>query len=145
KIGDLVYIPAVSKVDDHAKLTGPSALRDLVSDVLQSVVESSKAFNDFTTDFGEFAKQIKDEQTEDGRSLAGLEKELNALMSTWPAKFQLQLNPPSATEIIKSLVTFSFAENSSGRTQTADQFGSGFQRQFIYSLIQIGSRYISKK
>jgi predicted ATP-dependent endonuclease of OLD family len=145
KIGDLVYIPAVSKVDDHAKLTGPSALRDLVSDVLQSVVESSKAFTDFTAEFGDFAKQIKEEKTDDGRSLAGLENELNALMATWPARFCLHLNSPSPTEIIKSLATFDFAESNSGRTQTADQFGSGFQRHFIYSLIQIGSMYIGKK
>jgi putative ATP-dependent endonuclease of OLD family len=40
KFGDLIYIPAVSKVDEHTKLTGPSALRDLLTDVMSDVVES---------------------------------------------------------------------------------------------------------
>jgi hypothetical protein len=39
KFGDLIYIPAVSKVDEHTKLTGPSALRDLLTDVMSDVVE----------------------------------------------------------------------------------------------------------
>ena len=30
KFGDLIYIPAISKVDDQAKLGGPSPLRDLL-------------------------------------------------------------------------------------------------------------------
>ncbi|MDF1615820.1 AAA family ATPase, partial [Desulfurivibrio dismutans] len=31
KFGEIIYIPAVSKVDEHTKLTGPSALRDLLN------------------------------------------------------------------------------------------------------------------
>ena len=34
KFGTLVYIPAISKVDDHTKLSGPSVLRDLITSIL---------------------------------------------------------------------------------------------------------------
>lgn len=33
KFGDLIYIPAISKVDEHTKLSGPSALRDLITNI----------------------------------------------------------------------------------------------------------------
>jgi len=35
KFGDLIYIPAVSRLDEHTKLTGPSALRDLLTQKMQ--------------------------------------------------------------------------------------------------------------
>src|ERR1039457_4587008 len=35
KLGDVVYIPAVSRLEDHTKLSGPSALRDLINDILK--------------------------------------------------------------------------------------------------------------
>ena len=44
KLGEVIYIPAVSKVDEHTKLSGPSALRDLLSNVLVDVVESSSSY-----------------------------------------------------------------------------------------------------
>ena len=44
KFGDIVFIPAVSKVDEHTKLSGPSALRDLLSNVLDAVVASSPSY-----------------------------------------------------------------------------------------------------
>jgi hypothetical protein len=47
KFGDLIYIPAVSKVDEYTKLTGPSALRDLLADVMSDVVEGGKAYDVF--------------------------------------------------------------------------------------------------
>jgi hypothetical protein len=47
KFGDIVFIPAVSKVDEHTKLSGPSALRDLLTNVLEAVVESSPSYENF--------------------------------------------------------------------------------------------------
>lgn len=145
KFGDIVYIPAVSKVDEHTKLSGPSALRDLLTNVLEDVVESSAAFNQFNTDFSDFAGGIKTEKTDDGRSLENLENDLNALLGTWDAEFKLKLTAPSTADIIKSMLRYDFFDKAHGKAQSADQFGSGFQRHFIYSLIQVGARYISKK
>ncbi|MDD5309097.1 MAG: AAA family ATPase, partial [Deltaproteobacteria bacterium] len=79
KFGDIAFIPAVSKVDEHTKLSGPSALRDLLTNVLEAVVASSRSYTKFSQDFDAFAKGIKSETTTDGRSLAGLETELSGL------------------------------------------------------------------
>lgn len=145
KFGDLVFIPAVSKVDEHAKLSGPSALRDLLTNVLEDVVESSEAFSQFTSNFEHFAAKIKDDKTTDGRSLAGLEGELNMLLRSWGTSFHLRLNPLRTSDIIKSLLAHEFVDQEHGKAQSAEQYGSGFQRHFIYSLIDIASRYVGKK
>src|SRR5680860_800587 len=44
KVGHILYIPAVSKIDDNTKLTGPSALRELVAEVLNKVIADSPAY-----------------------------------------------------------------------------------------------------
>jgi len=145
KLGDIVFIPAVSKVDDHAKLSGPSALRDLLTNVLEAVVESSPSYTKFATDFETFAKGIKTEKTADGRSLGGLESELSGLLEAWGTGFQLDMKSPSTAEIIKTLLLCQCVDKAHGKALAADQFGSGFQRHFIYSLIQLGARYVGKK
>jgi putative ATP-dependent endonuclease of the OLD family len=143
KFGDIIYVPAVSKIDDHAKLTGPSALRDLVSSVLKDVVEQSTVFKKFVSDFEIFSGSIKTEKSSQGVSLDIIEKEIDEQLRDWGPKFKFTLNHPTADDMIKSLVEYEFDSN--GRSQDPEQFGSGFQRQFIYSLIQAGAKYSGKK
>ncbi len=145
KFGDLVYIPAISKVDEHAKLSGPSALRDLLTDIMGDVVEGGKAYGEFAASVQKFADSIRGEKTGDDRSLSGFEAELNALLEPWGSEFTLKFPPPSAAEIIKSMLGWDLIDQFHGRPQGIDYYGSGFQRHFIYSLIQLGSRYVGKK
>lgn len=145
KFGDLVYIPAISKVDEHAKLSGPSALRDLLTDIMSDVVEAGNAYGAFSASVQQFSESIRDEQTGDGRSLSGFESELNALLKPWESSFRFTFPPPSAGEIIKSMLGWDLIDQVHGRAQGVDYYGSGFQRHFIYSLIQLGSKYVGKK
>jgi predicted ATP-dependent endonuclease of OLD family len=145
KFGDLIYIPAISKVDEHAKLSGPSALRDLLTDIMTDVVEAGKSYAEFSGSVQKFSDSIRDEKTADGRSLSGFESELNALLKPWESEFKLKFPPPSAAEIIKSMLGWDLFDQHHGKAQAVDYYGSGFQRHFIYSLIQLGSRYVGKK
>jgi len=145
KFGDVIYIPAVSRVDEHTKLSGPSALRDLLSSVLEDVVEESDSFKDLTNAFTSFASTIKDEKTKDERSLSGFEAEFSNLLNSWGVSFGLQMKPPTVSDIVKQLVDYQCSDKSHNMPVRPDQFGSGFQRHFIYSLISIGPRYLSKK
>lgn len=145
KFGDLVYIPAISKVDEHAKLSGPSALRDLLTDIMTDVVEAGDAYRNFTASVQAFSESIVSEKTGDNRSLAGFESELNLLLQPWDTEFALKFPTPSAAEIIKSMLDWDLRDQAHGQRQSIDLYGSGFQRHFIYSLIQLGARYIAKK
>lgn len=145
KFGDIVFIPAVSKVDEHTKLSGPSALRDLLATVLETVVASSPSYEKFSKDFEAFSQGVKTEKTGDGRSLSGLETDLSALLESWGTVFQLEMKSPSMADIIKTLLAYQCVDKVHGKALAADQFGSDFQRHFIYSLIQIGAKYIGKK
>ncbi|MFZ6019205.1 MAG: ATP-dependent nuclease, partial [Chloroflexota bacterium] len=145
KFGDLVYIPAISKVDEYTKLSGPSALRDLMNDILGDVVQDGKAYTDFSNAVETFSGVVRNEQTNDGRSLADFEEELNQLLLPWQAKFELHFKPPSASDLIKSLLSWELVDQIYGKPQAIELCGSGFQRHFIYSLIQIASKYTRKK
>lgn len=145
KFGDLIYIPAVSKVDEHTKLTGPSALRDLLTDVMSDVVEGGKAYGEFATSVETFASTILKEKTKDDRSLEGFQDSFNKLLEPWQTKFALRFPPPSAADIIKQMVNWDLFDEFHGKAQGVDYYGSGFQRHFIYSLIQLGAQYVGKK
>ncbi|MCY4409572.1 MAG: AAA family ATPase [Caldilineaceae bacterium] len=145
KLGDIVYIPAMSSVDEHTKLSGPSALRDLLTNIMEKVVRDGRAFDDFHKNFQQFSKEIYQESTEDQRSLEGLESKLNKMLIPWKSEFRLNFRPPSAAETIKSLLDWDLVDKFHGQEQGIEYFGSGFQRHFIFSLIQLGSDYAGER
>ncbi|MGJ7494921.1 ATP-dependent nuclease [Variovorax sp. RT4R15] len=145
KFGDLIYIPAVSKVDEHTKLTGPSALRDLLTDVMTDVVQDGDSYEQFSKGVEVFASTILKEKTKDERSLEGFQNAFNSLLEPWQTKFSLRFAPPSAADIVKQMVNWELLDTFHGKPQGVDYYGSGFQRHFIYSLIQLGAQYAGKK
>ena len=144
KFGDIVYIPAVSKVDEHTKLSGPSALRDLVADVMTDVM-TGEAYQQFGHAVSSFSTAVMAEKTKDSRSLTGFEQTLNQLLKPWNTVFKFQFQVPSPQDIVKQMVDWNLLDSSFDKPQGVQYFGSGFQRHFIYSLIQIGSQYVGKK
>lgn len=145
KFGDVIYIRAISKVDDHTKLSGPSALRDLLSSVMSDVVEGSESYKELEDSVGAFASEIRERQTEDNRSLSLFEEDLNLLLEPWNAIFSLNFSTPSTSEIIKSMLGWDLQDSHLEKPLGVDSFGSGFQRHFIYSLIRLGAKYSPKK
>ena len=145
KFGDLVYIPAISKIDEHTKLTGPSALRDLVTSVMSDVVEGSSAYKDLSDSVNQFARDVREMKTQDNRSLSSFENDLNTKLASWETKFNLKFTTPSTTEIIKSMLGYEFQDDHHDKPQNVERFGSGFQRNFIYSLIQLRTEYTPQK
>lgn len=141
KIGDLIYIPAVSKVDDHAKTTGPSALRDLLNTILKDLFEKSPAFKKFADDFQHFSSNVKSDTTDSGASINDLEGEISSRLKNWSTTFELNFKTPSASDIVKSLAQYNLFDDVFGEKHTAEQFGSGFQRHFIYSLIEVAASF----
>ena len=43
KLGKVIYIPAVTKVEDQTKTSGPSPLRDLINDIFYDAVPEDKS------------------------------------------------------------------------------------------------------
>ena len=138
KFGDLIYIPAISKIDEHTKLSGPSALRDLITNIMSDVVEGSDAYTALTDSVTSFADSVRAIETEDKRSLSNFENDLNALLAPWQTNFNLKFTAPSTAEIIKSMLGWDIRDVHHEKPQGVEYFGSGFQRHFIYSLIQLG-------
>jgi len=145
KFGDVIYIPAVSRVDDHTKLSGPSALRDLLEELMNEVVKAGTAYSDFSKSVDTFAEAIQQEKTSDQRSLGGFQEKLNELLEPWQTRFSLQFPTPSAGSIIKQMVGYHLLDQFHGKPQDVGAYGSGFQRNFIYCLIRLATTYVGKK
>lgn len=142
KFGNIIYIPAISRVDEHTKLTGPSALRDLVTSIMSDVVENSDAYKTLSSAVSSFAHEVKSLKTSGNQSLSGLEGDLNEYLSAWEVKFDLKFIAPSTGEIIKSMLNWDIQDEHHNQSQNIECFGSGFQRYFIYSLIRLRAEYV---
>jgi len=106
KLGKIVYIPAVSKLDEQTKLTGPSPFRDLISMVLDRVLSDSPSYAQLEGAFGEFEKSIKDERSKDGYSLRRLEEEITRAVESWGVEFRIGISPVAPSDIVKNLIRY---------------------------------------
>ncbi len=141
KLGDIIYIPAVSKLDEHTKLSGPSALRDLLTAVLKGVLATSRSYADLRTAFDNFGEKLKEEATSEGHSLARLEKEVSQEIVDWGTKFEIFINAVSPDELIKNLVGHRVLDDALGKALETTAFGEGFQRQLIFTLLKLAAQY----
>jgi putative ATP-dependent endonuclease of the OLD family len=143
KLGNIIYIPAASRLEEQTKLTGPSPLRDLVNDILKSIVESSAAFDSLRQEFKSFESAIKVEETTDKRSLKGLETEINTQIIQWGAIFNLEVTSPKIDDIMKSLFTHNITDSELNTNLQSVSFGHGFQRHLVFTLIRISASYVA--
>tara|TARA_R110002073_G_scaffold275332_1_gene438882 strand:+ start:53165 stop:54856 length:1692 start_codon:yes stop_codon:yes gene_type:complete len=145
KLGNVIYIPAVSRVEDHTKLSGPSALRDLLNDLLKDIFVASPSYEALSQSFEDFGGGIRDEKTAGGRSLNGLQDLIQQSIASWGVSFSIEVRPPDAAELVKSLSDYTLKNPGSEHAMSAEEFGSGFQRNFIYSLINVKAAYVEPK
>ena len=144
KLGNIIYIPAISRVDDFTKLSGPSALRDLITNIMSGVLEGSKPYEEFEQSVKSFSEKIKCAETGDNKSIVGFEDELNSMLSEWGTEFNLSFKTPTSAELIKNMIRWDLIDGVLDKGQSVDKFGSGFQRHFIYSIIKLANDYLSK-
>jgi hypothetical protein len=141
KVGHIVYIPAVSKIDDSTKLTGPSALRELVAEVLNKVVADSPAYKALATAFVSFESSIKTQASPDGQSIELLEKEVTDEITGWEASFSLAVSSIQPEEILKTVIRPQLIDETHGGEIDPARFGAGFQRHLVYTLIKLAAKH----
>jgi len=142
KLGDVIYIPEVTKVDEYTKLTGPSAFRSLLEFVVKKVVKTSDAFAGLTRAFEDFNVTFREEAARDGVSLKNLLEDINKELRDWEISFGININQIKPEEIIKSLVSHYLKDpHLAGHEMDITSFGQGFQRHLIYTLIKLSIKY----
>lgn len=141
KLGDIVFIPSVSRIDEHTKLSGPSVFRDLVGDLLKKIVGPSEAFKQLQDAVSDFGKKIKSQKAEEGgNSLDSIEAELSKEISDWGVDFSIDVNALQADDVPKFLIGHSLRDHALGTNQAPSSYGQGFQRHLIFALIRTAAR-----
>jgi len=142
KLGNVIYIPDVATIDEHTKLTGPSAFRNLLEFVVKKVAKGSGEFQRLIESFEGFDEKFKYEVSNEGHSLQGLITDINNEIKEWDTSFDIKINPIRLEEIIKNLVAPSFGDkNLIQQNVDINSFGQGFQRHMIYTLIKLSAKY----
>lgn len=141
KLGDIIYIPAVSRLDDVTKLSGPSVLRDLINSVLKKIMDTSQAYVGLKSAFDEFNEKIKGESTEKGYSLDTIEQEISAEIDDWGTSFEFTINAVTPDDMVKNLVGHRIQDKTLGQPLGSSCYGQGFQRHLVFTLIKLSAKY----
>lgn len=144
KLGDVIYIPDVAKVDEYTKLSGPSAFRDSLNFVIKKVIKNSPSFSLLNKSFSEFNTKFKAETSNDGISLLEFINDINNEIIDWNISFGLDINEIKEDEIIKNLISYYLEEKNLDDRLDINSFGQGLQRHLIYTLIKLSVKYKEK-
>ncbi len=141
KLGRVIFIPEISKVDDNLKMSGPSPLREMINFVVKKVIAKSESFARLNSSFEQFNNEFKSEAKDDF-SIDELEKDINVEVSSWNINFGLNINSIKPTDIVKNLVSHYVQDGNLGnKTVSIDSFGQGLQRHLIYTLLKLSAKY----
>lgn len=146
KLGDILYIPAVSQVGDYTKLSGPSYLRNILDFICKKIISNSKSFNNLNKTFDEFTKEFKYEKTDDELSLGGFEKDINEDIADRKVQMSFDIRSLDVTDITKNLIEPYIRDAALGDHKLPiESFGEGLQRRLVYTLIKLSTKYKEKK
>ncbi len=146
KLGDILYIPAVSKVVDYTKLSGPSYLRNILDFICKKIISSSESFNNLNKTFDEFTKKFKQEKTKEGLSLEGFEKDINEDIADRKVQMNFGIRSLDVADITKNLIEPYIKDEVLGDHKLPiESFGEGLQRRLVYTLIKLSTKYKEKK
>jgi len=138
KLGNVIYIPAVSKTDETLKLTGPSPFREMVNFVMKRAVLESTTFDGLKTAFDNFNTDFKDESSKDGFSINSLIDDINTDIDQWNIRFGVSVNPIKPEDIVKNLLSHYIEDVDLGGKQiNLSSFGQGLQRHLIFTFTSI--------
>lgn len=140
-LGEIIYVPALSRLDEQTKLTGPSALRDLISFVLKTSFEESASYSGLKSAFENFNSSLKTEETSDGYSLESIENEISSELRGWGIKFNINIRPVIFEDLMKNLIEQKIHDDTLGVALESNAYGQGMQRQIVYSLLKLVTKF----
>ena len=143
KLGTIIYIPAVSKIDESLKTSGPSPFRKILNFVINKIIQKSRSYDTLREAFEKFNKNFKNESV-DGVSISRLIEEINKEIDGWGVKFGINVKPIEIDEIVKNLISHYMEDESLGKELNINLFGQGLQRHLIYTIIKLSSKYTSR-
>lgn len=142
KLGQVIYIPALTTADEQTKLSGPSPLREVLNYLLKKVVANSPTYTALAASFEKLNEEARGEQG----FLREISTPLNSAISDWNIKIDLNVNPVKPEDISKNLVSFTFQDVSLGDAGfDLTRYGHGFQRTVIYELIRLAPTFKETK
>lgn len=141
KLGSLIYIPAVSKVEDTLKTSGPSPFRNLIALVMKKAISTSTSFEKLNTAFTNFNNAFRSEEVS-GLSIDSLKKDINNDLMQWGVGIDIEVSPINPDDIVKNLLKPHIEDQKlDGQRVDISSFGQGLQRHLIYTLIKMSAKY----
>lgn len=146
KLGRIIFIPSVNKTEDVLKTSGPSPLRQIATFVFEKVAKKSPAFNSLETALSSFESDFTIESSPDGFSIKDLIDDVNKHLEEWQISFGIAIKKIKIDDIIKNLFEHNWKDdNLGGEAIDINQYGQGFQRHIIYTLIKLSAKYVDKR
>lgn len=145
KLGHVIYIPELAKTADTLKLTGPSPLRELAGFVFKKIVASSESFRRLNDSVAALNSEFTERTSEEGFNLHGLVEDINQELDSWGIDFGFRVNEVKPEDIVKNLLEhFVRDRNLYDEEIDVDSLGQGLQRHIIYTLLQLGAKYVDR-
>lgn len=132
-MGELVYVPTLSEVSDYTKFSGSSTFRDFVFPIMESALEldSNDNYSKMGKALHNFSKGFSKE-----KEVVAFKKAMDKALANWGANIDFSMAAPTASEIVKSMLSWTISVGGGNKRQDISAMGSGFKRQFVFTLIK---------
>jgi len=132
---NISYIPSMSNPADDLKMSGTSLLKDLIVDSIRSAFEKSGAVHQLQKKISRLVAGSKNGCGGES-DVAKFESKVAQEIKGWGASFELGTKALEVADIIKNMLEVRIGDVQTRGETDIDRFGSGFQRNLIFSVIK---------
>ena len=127
--GKIIYVPSISKPIEELRLSGASMFRELISAVLAPSFKGNEALEELRRTVGSTVEE----------PLRQFQKCVNDELGNWGATFLIKAKEMEIADLAKNMLETNVCDHlTNGETDLA-RFGSGFQRNLVFSIIKAGA------
>lgn len=136
KLGVIVAIPALSRLDDHMKMSGTTAFNQMLAPFIKDLFADDgdpglrKATDDMVASISAMGEHVR-------RTAGDIERAINEDLGGWGLTFGMGTEAPDPKKLLTDSISHTIMDPSVGDGQPASSFGQGFQRHLIYVLLKL--------
>lgn len=136
KLGNIVVIPALSRVDDHMKMTNTTAFGQMMTPFVKELfaddgeTELRKAAEAMATSVATMGAHFR-------KTAIDIESAINSDLGGWGLTFSVGTNAPDAQKLLTDCISHAISDPCVADSQPVGSFGQGFQRHLIYVLLKL--------
>ena len=134
---NIIFIPAIPDSNEAFKLTGPSLMRDALTDIVETIWEQSPESKEINGIIDQLISNLNQSKTNSGISPSLITDKINESIKNVNLKLSFQTKPLNHTTLISNIYNVAVSDTKLSEEIDSSAISTGQMKFLFYNLIRV--------